>query len=260
MADLSFNCACDDSFESKTLAELRADLIRDLGYAAIAANPPTGMAALVNMWLRNAQEQVYTQYDDFRMERFFHWPLEDSVSLYDLADNADTCTRPWNPLKISWVGIRQNEANVWTLHPFIEPAMRGSPNVGGYPTRYDIRQCIEVWPVPGPESVDGTLIVLGEFGLEPFTDDAHTTTMDWQLVYYRALALGKRHYNKPDAKDAAALERLRAQALCEAAHLPGVRYIPGTRYTVGDCLSGISGPRGIRFAQDGGVRFDQTEA
>jgi hypothetical protein len=49
--------------------------------------------------------------------------------------------------------------------------------------------------------------------------------------------------------------------LTAASHLPGARYIPRTRIRCdGDNLSGISGPRGIRFAQDGGVRFDQTEA
>jgi hypothetical protein len=262
MADLSFNCTCDDTFESRTLLQLRLSLMRALGFAAQATNPPPGMAALLNDFLDQAQRMLYWEVDDFRCSRFFSWDLVADIALYDIAANTDDCTRTWDPTKIEWVGIRQDEANVWTLYPGIRPDMRGTPSVGGYPSRYDIRQCIEVYPTPSAGNTDAKLIVKGEFGLLPFTTDAHVTTIDWMAVYLRALANAASHYGKQlVAKNAAAQEYRRMQKLTAASHLPGVRYIPGTCIRGDtDNLCGISGPRGIRFAQDGGVRFDQTEA
>ncbi len=56
------------------------------------------------------------------------------------------------------------------------------------PARYDIRQCIEIYPAP-----DTTywLWLRGHFGLLPFAADGDTTTIDSALVFLHAVGTAK---------------------------------------------------------------------
>ncbi len=67
----------------------------------------------------------------------------------------------------------------------------------GYPSRYEIRSCIEVFPRPNADGLK--LWMVGQMDLDAFTADADRTTIDSHLVFLWALAAGKEHYNKPDA-------------------------------------------------------------
>lgn len=194
----SFNCSCDDTTDNRTLADLRADLSGRLGYAAQASNLPPGMATLLNSFLQQAQRVLYYQYDCLRTERFFTWPFVNGTKFYDLDANTDTCMRKFDPRKISWVGVERD--TLW--YPLVEgirPEYYTFNNSNpGWPLRYEIRQCIEVWPIPG--SGAGQLWVKGRFGLDAFAADGDKTTIDSELVFLWALAHAKAHYKQPDAK------------------------------------------------------------
>lgn len=224
MSVTSYNCVCSEENANATLAQLRGRLMSRLGYGAQAANPPPGMRDMLNDFLQSAQEALYRRYDVLRTERMFSWPLEAGVRLYDLPENAEqaTCTKQLDPRKLSWVGIERD--GIWTaLRCGIAPELY-THDVTGRPERYEIRQCIEVWPVP--EETNGNLVIKGRFGLETFAADTDKTTIDSEPVFLLALANAKAHYGQPDANNyVAQLETMMLNLVAGSHHTR--RYVPG---------------------------------
>ena len=176
----------------------------------------------VKRLIQSAQEQLYRRYDVLRTERFFSWPLVAGVRLFDIPDNSEACDKRLDPRKVTWVGIAYDEA--WTpLHCGIAPELY-SHGQTGRPQRYEIRQCIEVWPVP--DETRGRLVIKGRFGLEPFTEPYHRATIDDQAIYLMALANAKAQYQQADAPNyMAQLETLISGLVAGAHHTR--RYVPG---------------------------------
>lgn len=228
-AVVSYNCECEDDYPARrTLAELRTELHERLGYADQA--PSAGMVKLLNSFLQGAQRALYRRYSVLRTERIFRWPLVEGVRFYDLDGNDDICTKRLDPRKVRWVGIERD--GVWTpLVCGIPPEVYSFGERTGWPTRYEIRQCIEIWPAPDP--TPAFLRVKGDFELQPFTDDAHTTTIDDELVFLLALANAKAHYGKPDAANyIGQLETMMSNLVAGSHHTR--RYIPGQRVYVNE--------------------------
>ena len=93
MADpISYNCECDDDYPRTTLLEMRKRLLRRLGFAVQANNPPPGMAELLTDFITSAQELLFRRYSVLRRERFYTWNLVPGTRFYDLDANADGCT------------------------------------------------------------------------------------------------------------------------------------------------------------------------
>src|SRR5690606_16882396 len=116
--DASYNCECEDDPGARTLASLRQELMARLGYAAQINNPPPGMTALLNSFLRDAQVQLYHRFTTFKTERFFTWPLIEGVRYYGLGENNDCCEgRSLDPYKITWeigrASCREREQKTW---------------------------------------------------------------------------------------------------------------------------------------------------
>lgn len=157
---------------------------------------PPGLTALLTGKLQEAQRTLLMRFPSLRTQRYFTWPLTAGVHLYDLIDNQEDCIKKLNPLRVSWVGIELDD--VW--RPLINnlPPEAHSHSATGYPQRYEIRQCIEIWPAP--TETRGKLIVKGDFGLEPFEADLATTTIDEHAVYLLATANAKAHYRQSDAE------------------------------------------------------------
>jgi hypothetical protein len=82
------------------------------------------------------------------------------------------------------------------MHRGISPYLSTQDDTG-WPTHYEVRQCIEVWPIPSEST--GKLIVKGHFIETPLIADTDKPEMDDQLVYLRAVAMAKAHYSQPDA-------------------------------------------------------------
>jgi hypothetical protein len=195
--EVSYNCECDDPNPSRTLAELRRSLMIRLGFSAQTANPPPGMVDLLNDFLQGAQRNLYRQYTVLRTERFFTWALIPGVRFYDLAENEDECTKELDPRMITWAGLSDGPQSWRPLICGIPPECYTQPEVLGWPTRYEIRQCIELWPAPSDDNL--RLRIKGHFGLEPFEADDDQCTIDDEAVFLYALARAKAHYRQPDA-------------------------------------------------------------
>jgi hypothetical protein len=73
-------------YPTKTLLQLRQDLMRRLGFAAMIAYPPPGMADLLNSFLDDAQEQLYMRPASLplRTERWWAWQVEAGRRFYDV--------------------------------------------------------------------------------------------------------------------------------------------------------------------------------
>lgn len=220
----SYNCDCDDENNNETLGQLRNKIMHLLGWGATAANPPPGVAQMLTYWLQDAQAMLYRRFTQLRTERFFSWPLQQGVRMYDLPENQETCTKRLDPRKLTWVGTERD--GVWLpLISSIPPELY-SYQTTGRPVRYEIRQCIEVWPTP--DATNGNLIIKGHFGLERFTEDTDKTTIDSLPVFQVALANAKAHYRQPDANNY--IQQMEALIRDLTAGLHGTRrYIPGRR-------------------------------
>lgn len=218
----NYNCECDDTTGNATLKELRGRMMRRLGFGAQVNNPPPGMTDLLNDFLQEAQRFLYRRYDVLRTERFYSWPLTAGIRMYDFAENMEACTKVMDPRKVTWVGVIRG--GIWTQLECGIPPELYSNEPGGWPLRYEIRQCIEVWPMP--VNTEGKLVVKGHFGLEAFAADTDKTTIDDQLVFSLALANAKAHYGRPDAGNP--IQQMEAMMLGYVAGSHNTRrYIPG---------------------------------
>jgi len=223
VADDVHNCDCDDGNANRTLGQLRADLMLRLGFGAQVNNPPPGMTDLLNSFLIEAQELLYRRYDVLRTERFFTWELQEGVRFYDVDANAESCPTKLDPRKITWVGVERD--GIWCpLSCGIPPELYSHDQRSGWPQRYEIRSCIEVWPVP--EADAGKLRVKGRFEIQPFAADTDRTTIDDRTVFLLALANAKAHYRQPDAGNYVQELESYMQTLVAGAHQTR-RYIPG---------------------------------
>lgn len=223
-AGVSYNCECDDEYPTKTLAQMREYLMIRLGWGAMVSTPLPGVAATLNSFLRDAQEQIYRQYKVFRLERFFTWPLLTGVRFYDLPDNEDVCTKKLDPRMITWVGISEGD-NFWRqLVCGIKPEFYYG-DISSWPTHYEIRQCIEVWPPPSSD--DWKLRIKGYFGLLPLEVDTDVNTIDYEAIQLFALANAKAHYGQPDAANYMGQYRDYIGAVTAGSHHTR-RYVPNT--------------------------------
>lgn len=178
----------------------------------------------VKRLIQSAQEQLYRRYDVLRTERFYSWPITAGTRLYDIPENQEECSKRLDARKISWVGIERDD--IWTpLRCGIPPELY-SHSLDGTPQRYEIRQCIELWPTP--DETRGRLVIKGRFGLEPFTEDYHRTTIDDQAVFLLALANAKAQYGQSDGPNyTAQLETLISGLVAGSHHTR--TYVPGNR-------------------------------
>lgn len=226
---LDYNCSRLDmnGQPSATLAALRARIMVRLGFAVQAANPPPGMAALINDFLLDGQSYLWRTFQALQTRRFFRWKIIPGQRFYSLLDNDEDVLSTFHldPLKtIEWVGV-QDTRNVW--YPMIEgipPVLYTMITKPWRPARYAIRQALEIYPAPDQTYF---LWMRANFGLLSFVNDNDTTTIDSNLLFLHALANAKNHYQQPDAKDIEAQAQSYRGFLVAATHGTS-SYIPGT--------------------------------
>jgi hypothetical protein len=232
-ATCEMNCDCEDANDNLTLAEYREQMLVLTGFASIVANPPPGVELLFNTFLQNAQKFIYRKYPALRTRRFFRWSMAEGVRYYGMRDNdecsgaGDACVfnmEPYKNIEGAWV---EDVNGTWLpLTCGIPGTFYTTVSQNGLPVRYEIRQCIEVFP--GPNSDDYKLWIKGHFGLQTFAADTDKPTIDGQLVFMWALADALAYYGKPGAVQARSDAREYLGELVAGTHT-GRRYVPGTQ-------------------------------
>lgn len=242
--NINFNCACPEMPTFATLIALRNRMMLRLGFGAQVASPPPGMTALLNEFLISAQTFLWTKYAALFTKRLFTWQMQPTQRFYGVTGNNDD---PYRNLRldftkgIEWSGI-YDQKNTWTpLTEGIPPELYTMVTQVGRPQRYEVRECIEVFPAP---DVPYVMVLKAYITMQPFAADGDTTTLDSEVVFLHALATAKAHYGQTDA---AATEKMALDYLGRlnaATHL-NRRYIPGPRP-----LSPVVKPQMVQF-QDG---------
>lgn len=251
-----YNCSCNAPYPNETLLALRTKLMRRLGYSAQVANPPPGMAALLDSFLQDAQRHLYGTYGFFRTKRWFTWTLVPGVRFYDYntGDDLDNpCpTKILDAENIDWVGISRAGSGWTPLQRGIDPSMySAAAMVNGFPSRYELGQCFELWPTPVSADL---LRVYGDFGLLAFAADTDATTIDPLAIFDYALGNAKAHYKQADWQNYIGQAENRVMSLVAKTHT-GRRYIPSDMTGCSfEGLNGVSGPAGVRFVSDGDAR------
>lgn len=231
MSEIDFNCDCFDlagnAFE--TLEELRTRMMRRLGFSALAANPPPGMASLLDDFLQSSQKQLYMKNPTLNMERLYRWSMTPGTRYYGIHDNDvstdfSDCDVRLNPYQVTWAGIEDLNGAWLPLVKGINPTLYTTSLQPGLPTCYEIRSCIEVFPAP---AYAYKLWIKGNFDIQPFTENDDVTSFDSELVFLHALGMAKLHYGQVDAQ--ATLTQAGNYLLDVKAgkHLTA-RYVPGT--------------------------------
>lgn len=151
--------------------------------------------------------------------------ITDTVDLVVNYSPASTCVFTIHPYaNIEFVGVQDLNGTWLPMEAGIPPVWYTTVLQPGIPCRYEIRQCIEVFP--GPD-VDGyKFMIKGHFGLAALTADADKPTIDGDLVYLWALANAKAHYGQPDAEAIANQAKRHLSNLISGTHLTK-RYVPG---------------------------------
>lgn len=230
-----FNCDCTagliagtsaTQFGLDTLVNLRTRMMIRLGYAAQAANPPPGMVAYCNEYLQDAQKQLEKKFSAQNMLRFFRWTMKVGQRYYGVDKAEGGCTLQFDPTQLSWVGIEDLNGAWYELTQGIPPVYYTRAKINsGWPTNFDIRQCIEVFPAPQAEY---TLWIKAKFGTQAFAADNDLTTLDAELVFLLALANAKGAKGQVDAGNVMAQATSYLGALVAGTH--GVtRYVPRSK-------------------------------
>lgn len=205
----NLNCECTvEPYGNVTLADIRQDVLIGLGYAAQLDNPPPGMEALANFWIKGAHKFLYRKYRALHTQRYYSWPMIAGQRFYGRTSSRSTaCMISLDPSRISGVWVEDLNGTFTPLRAGIPATFYTSVANQGIPSRYAIRQGVEVFPAPAGAY---TLWMLAH-AIARFEQDTDVSTIDSELVTLWALAKGKAHYGQPDANDVAAnsLEYLR---------------------------------------------------
>lgn len=144
------------------------------------------------------------------------------------ANGTSVCSKTLDPRRIDGVYISRGD-NVWQpLFEGIPPTMYTS-KIQAIPQRYEIRQCIEIWPAPSDDTWQ--LRITGDFALQRFTQPRDVTTIDPHAVYLKALADAQDHYGKANAQATLASLTLYVKKLIAGTD-SNVRLWPGTGVVV----------------------------
>jgi hypothetical protein len=150
--------------------------------------------------------------------------MEVGERFYGITASAATgCNIVLDANRISGVWVEDLNGTFTPLTAGIPGFFYTSVANSGIPSRYAVRQCIEVYPAPAGEY---TLWMLAH-ALARFEEDTDISTIDSELVTLWALAKGKGHYGHPDAKDVAAQAMEYLRDLVRGTHTTK-QYIPGT--------------------------------
>ena len=176
----------------RNLGSLRQELRDRLGYASAGSQAGPG-GAIMDSFLRQAQEQLYWEYIPREMVKSFTISTNDGQTLYDWPDNC-------NPDRLLRVNVRDTTSstvNRWKLTEGIEYHHDDYATPKSKPLRYERRDQMEIWPQPDGNQYRIELEYVKR--LDAFSVDSDFITLDADLVLMLALSNAKAHYRHEDA-------------------------------------------------------------
>lgn len=186
----------------------------------MAQRRPFDLDAMVDSFIRDAQDQLYQQYKELRTERWWTVECVPGANLYDVPLDLDQYL---DFRRITWAGILDGVQ--WTpLIEGIDPVLYTSTSLSK-PAYYRLTGAIEIFPAPDRAY---TIKIRGHLGLKWLNGDDDLLTVNSRAVFLHALANAKAHYRQPDAGNYMQQAQAYVRQLVSGAH--GTRrYIPGTR-------------------------------
>ncbi|GHH56053.1 hypothetical protein [[Pseudomonas] boreopolis] len=186
----------------------------------MAQRRPFDLDAMVDSFIRDAQDQLYQQYKELRTERWWTVECVPGANLYDVPLDLDQYL---DFRRITWAGIL--DGGQWTpLIEGIDPVLYTSTSLSK-PAYYRLTGVIEIFPAPDRAY---TIKIRGHLGLKWLNGDDDLLTVNSRAVFLHALANAKAHYRQPDAGNYMQQAQAYVRQLVSGAH--GTRrYIPGTR-------------------------------
>ena len=222
--DCVINCDCTTTENSLTLEQLRRRMLIRLGFSARLAIPPPGMVDMIDEFLRSAQVKLSRRPELTHMlSRWYEWEVEEGQRLFGIMDGETGCERSIDPRQVEWMGII-DQNKVWHKLTYgIPPEFYTNLNPS-LPVRYEIRQCIEIFPPP--DNDDYCLVAKGNFGLLPLMAPSDRCTLPEELVFLTALADAKFHYGNQDAEVVKGEANTLLRDYVADSHMQA-RYVPG---------------------------------
>ena len=227
----TLNPAVTEGNYTATLATLRVRVLQRLGFGAQTANPPPGMALLIDEFLSSAQVQLAMRLPELVTERFYSWVMVAGTRFYGTSGDGEGSTSPdfvLDPKKITWVGIEDLNGTFFPLIEGINPLAYTTESKRGFPYAYEIRQSIEVFPAPAAAY---KLQIKGRPKNFVFTSNNDIATIDPELIFLLALANAKAHYQQTDAQ-IYFTQATNYLGLLNAGTYGTARFVPGTVQTV----------------------------
>lgn len=192
--------------------------------AELEKRMPANARAVVTMYLKNANRDLYRRYPMLETERFFTYTLVDGQATYALGDDDEAVAgQVLDARKVTWAGIKRDD-QWYPLVCGIPPTIYSGNVSNGWPTHYEIRDEIELWPTPDATAQE--LKIKGHFGLLAFTADDDLPTVDDEAVFLQAVAQAKAFYRQPDAELYVGLLENFVRNVVAGSHNTR-RYIPG---------------------------------
>lgn len=174
---------------NQTLGTLAARLQTRLGFGAAGASAGVNLSMMYDL-LFAAQTQLYWSHTWKPLRTYVTKTLGASQTLLDYPTEI-------HPERIEGVSIKISA--VWGpfLHVGIEPELYTTQDSEGPPVRVDFYSQIEFYPQTD-QSYE--VRIWGQKPLNAFAAVNDETTLDPDLVFLYALALGKAHYGHSDAQ------------------------------------------------------------
>ncbi len=186
----------------------------------MAQRRPFDLDAMVDSFIRDAQDQLYQQYKELRTERWWTIQCVPGANLYDVPLDLDQYL---DFRRITWAGI-QDDVQWSPMIEGIDPLLYTSNSLSK-PAYFRVTGCIEIYPAPDRAY---TIKIRGHLGLKWLNGDDDLLTVNSRAVFLHSLANAKAHYQQPDAGNYMQQAQAYVRQLIAGSH--GTRrYIPGTR-------------------------------
>ena len=170
----------------RTLLEMRSDIQTRLGFG-MAGQAGVVNAPLIDSMLRSGQTQLYEQFDWATLKRVQERTTGINQQFYDYP--VDCNPDRVQAIFMTWGG------QVHQLREGIDYRDR-STNQGSIPHSFELRDQIELWPIPQAQY---PLRIEYVKQLGSFSANSDRATLPSEIVYLHALANAKKHYRQPDA-------------------------------------------------------------